>query len=154
MKKHTRVEIMLQTLPSGASGACATLDPCYLGWFACFNAGDYYEAHDVLEHLWLRTQDENHAFFKGLIQLAGAFVHLRKHHERPLHAKDGMRLRPAARLFGLASRNLAPYGPVHLRLDVVSVCELCEEYTRGILASGYSCNPWRPSEPPRIELGR
>jgi hypothetical protein len=29
------------------------LDARYLGYFACFNEQQYYEAHDVLEDLWL-----------------------------------------------------------------------------------------------------
>jgi hypothetical protein len=31
----------------------------------------------VLEHLWLDCRDSNHLYFKGLIQIAGAFVHLK-----------------------------------------------------------------------------
>ena len=31
-------------------------DPRYLGYFACFNDGLYYEAHDVLEDLWLHDK--------------------------------------------------------------------------------------------------
>ena len=30
--------------------------PCYVGYFRCWNEQRYYEAHDVLEHLWLRTK--------------------------------------------------------------------------------------------------
>ena len=29
------------------------LDAHYLGYFECFNRGLFYEAHDVLEELWL-----------------------------------------------------------------------------------------------------
>ena len=104
------------------------LHPCYTGWFTCFNAGDYYEAHDVLEHLWLKTDGPDHAFYKGLIQLAGAFVHFKKQRLRPEHPKDGARLAPAGRLLALARQNIAPYGPVHLRLDVEGVCRLCDSF--------------------------
>ena len=31
------------------------VDPHYAGYFACFNRQLFYEAHDVLEELWLRT---------------------------------------------------------------------------------------------------
>ena len=72
------------------------LDAHYLGYFHCFNRGLFYEAHDVLEELWLPERTgPNGAFYKGLIQLAGAFVHLQKN-----------RLRPAAALFKLAATNL------------------------------------------------
>jgi predicted metal-dependent hydrolase len=143
---------MVAAFDAGGAGVGIGFDPCYTGWFSCFNEGRYYEAHDVLEHLWLRTHDANHAFFKGLIQLAGAFVHLRKQFERPHHPKDRTRLRPAARLFQLAAGNLAPFRPVHLRLDVESVCALCETLIAAIEASGFARNPWNPDSAPHIEL--
>ena len=60
-------------------GQGQVLDAHYLGYFACFNRGWFYEAHDVLEELWLANRTgPNYAFYKGLIQLAGAFVHLQK----------------------------------------------------------------------------
>ncbi len=74
-------------------------DPHYLGYFDCFNRGLFYEAHDVLEQLWLQDRHgPNGSFYKGLIQLAGAFVHLQKN-----------RLRPAAALFKLADANFKNY---------------------------------------------
>ncbi len=148
MKKSARIEALIASLGPAAAG----LHPCYAGWFACFNAGDYYEAHDVLEHLWLRTRDADHSFYKGLIQLAGSFVHLKKQRERPWHAKDGARLRPAARLFQLALKNLAPYAPEHLRLDVRAVCLLCENHLLAIEAGGFAINPWNPENLPVIVL--
>ena len=75
MKKHDRISAFVETLEASETTA---FHPCYAGYFECFNQGDYYEAHDVLEHLWLECRDENHLYFKGLIQIAGAFVHLKK----------------------------------------------------------------------------
>ena len=132
------------------------LDPCYQGYFRCFNEGRYYEAHDVLEHLWLGggRDDANHAFYKGLIQLAGAFVHLRKQFEHPAHAKHGRRLRPAVRLFALAQANLAAYGPHHLGLDVDGVLTLCARQVETIAAADFTRNPWSPAVAPRLALER
>ena len=137
---------------SGLAGDGAEHDPCYTGWFRCFNEGRYYEAHDLLEHLWLRTRDENHLFFKGLIQLAGAFVHLQKQHLRPWHPKDGRRLRPAARLLALAIANLSPYCPQHMALDVAAVCEFAREWLREVEQGNFTENPWRPDVLPEILL--
>ena len=95
--------------------------PYYLAYFNCFNGQEYYEAHDVLEHLWLRGRDANSAFYQGLIQLAGAFVHLKKQWSRPEHPKDGRRMHPAVRLFRLAEENLSPYRPEHLGLNLEEV---------------------------------
>ena len=85
--------------------------PDYYGvFFQLWNAQRYYEAHDVLEQLWLAEKDLKLArFYQALIQAAGAFVHLQKNFEYPLHAKHGRRLRPAARLFALALRNLEQF---------------------------------------------
>ena len=137
--------------PSEDAGASAP-DACYLAWFDRFNAGEYYEAHEVLEVLWLRTTGDDRDFFKGLIQVAGAFVHLRKQWERARPATDANRLPPAARLFQRGREHLAPYGPVHLRLDVAALCAFCESLARGIEASGFAENPWNPATPPHIGL--
>lgn len=151
MKKSERIETMVASLSGGEGG----LDPCYTGWFTCFNRAEYYEAHDVLEHLWLQDRrNGNYSFYKGLIQLAGAFVHLKKQQERPWHPKDGARLRPAARLFALALANLSPYAPLHLRLDVAATCRLCAEHIAQLEGSNFTENPWRPDRLPQIELSR
>ena len=136
------------------------LDPFYLAYFECFNKGLYYEAHDVLEQLWLREREkvgENGNFFKGLIQLAGAFVHLRKQYERPWHAKDGRRMLPAARLFRLALGNLEPFAHegaqgIHWALDVEQVCHFCKSSLAALEEGGFTRNPWTPERLPQITL--
>src|SRR5271169_2740494 len=115
MKKNDRIAEYVSRLEPSAD---PSLDPHYLGFFRCFNEQKYYEAHDVLEHLWLKKRDQNYHYFKGLIQVAGAFVHLQKQRLRPTHAKDGRRLRPASRLFKLAMHNLESYRPHYMCLDV------------------------------------
>jgi Domain of unknown function (DUF309) len=149
MSKSERITAFMQQLPTHPG---STLDPCYPGFFRCFNSQLYYEAHDVLEQLWLKTRGENYAFFKGLIQVAGAFVHLQKQSLRPMHAKDGRRMHPAARLFGVAASNLEPFGPKHLHLDVAAVCALCRRFSEEIVAGDFQKNPWNPARAPRLEL--
>src|SRR5258708_946402 len=149
MKKHDRISAMVQKL--GANPALA-LDPRYQGFFTCFNDRQYYEAHDVLENLWLERRDEHHLFFKGLIQLAGAFVHLQKQFTHPTHPKHGRRMRPAVRLFQLAAKNLAPFAPKHLQLDVAAILRLCEMKAGNIVAADYEVNPWRPERAPQLHL--
>ena len=98
------------------------LDPRYLAFFQCFNDEHFFEAHEVLEPLWLEERGRpKAAFYKGLIQLAGAFVHLQKHFQHPLHAKHSKRLAPAVRLFRLAETNLAKFGRRHHGLDVAAL---------------------------------
>ena len=127
-------------------------NPYYRTFFRCWNEQQYYEAHDVLEQLWLRTKSPDADFFKGLIQAAGAFVHLQKHFEHPLHAKHSRRLSPAVRLFRLAEKNLASFAPWHHSLDVAALCQLLSRYADDIVASEYTINPWSPETAPKLHL--
>jgi predicted metal-dependent hydrolase len=126
--------------------------PFYRAFFHCWNEKRYYEAHDVLEQLWLKTKSPDADYFKGLIQAAGAFVHLQKQFENPLHAKHRRRLSPAVRLFRLAEKNLSPFGPRHHDLDVTAFCQLLRECADRIVASDYKTNPWSPETAPKLEL--
>ncbi len=126
-----------------ASFAGRDLPANYLGYFDCFNRALYYEAHDVLEELWLaqgRTA-ANYHFYKGLIQLAGAFVHLQKN-----------RLKPSAALFNLAEANLRKYPTVHGRLDVSSVLVLIDSWRGKLESSQFLVNPLTPANAPKINL--
>jgi predicted metal-dependent hydrolase len=126
--------------------------PFYRAFFRCWNEQRYYEAHDVLEQLWLRTDSSDADFFKGLIQAAGGFVHLQKRFQYPSHAKHSRRLPPAVRLFRLAERNLSRFGPQHHGLDVAALCQLLRAYAEKIIASDYRANPWSPEIAPKLEL--
>lgn len=146
MKKAERMEDFVGRLVGGDD---SRYHACYRGYFVCFNAGRYYEAHDVLEHLWLQ-EGKRETFYKGLIQVAGGFVHLQKHYLRPFHHKDGRRLAPAARLFRLAVKNMEAYRPRYQGLDVEALCALCGRLAEGIEAG--KGNPWRPEMAPQLRL--
>lgn len=122
----------------------------YLAYFTCFNRREFYTAHDVLEHLWLQEKGPSADFYKALIQLAGAFVHLQKHYLRPFHYKDATRLAPAARLFGLALENLRGVPDYFMGLDVRLLRQLCKEWSRSLEASSCTQNPWRPETSPML----
>lgn len=135
-RKSARIAARIESLRGG------DLDEHYLGFFECFNQQLFFEAHDVLEQLWLRQRgNPKDLFFKGLIQLAGAFVHWQKG-----------RMQPAAALLKLARGNLARYLPVQDRLDLTAVLELIERWlvtvqqTADCRAAGVSL--W----PPRLDL--
>jgi predicted metal-dependent hydrolase len=118
------------------------LDAHYLGYFDCFNDQLFYEAHDVLEELWLADRrGPNGDFFKGLIQLAGAFVHLQKD-----------RLRPSAALFKLARTNLQKYPPVHEQLAVKAVLALIETWLGWLEAGGFNENPLGSQAAPKLSV--
>jgi predicted metal-dependent hydrolase len=155
VSKDQRISRLVEEL-SGAPADSEPNDiaehPCYTGFFRCWNEQRYYEAHDVLEHLWLRTESDDADYFKGLIQAAGGFVHLQKQFERPTHPKDGRRLHPAVRLFRLAAKNLQPFAPCRHRFDLEKFLQLLVRQIDAIVASDYRENPWRPARAPQISL--
>ncbi|SPE58737.1 conserved hypothetical protein [Verrucomicrobia bacterium] len=117
------------------------LDAHYLAFFECFNQQRFFEAHEVLEVLWLpQRHGPNGPFYQGLIQLAGAFVHLQR--ERPT---------PAATLLKRAQANLAPYPATHERLDTLRVLDLITEWLRKLESSG-GANPLRQGAAPELRL--
>ena len=125
---------------SGCQGQ--NYDAHYLGYFELFNRGLFYESHDVLEELWLpdrKNSDGN--FYKGLIQLAGAFVHLQKN-----------RLRPAGALFKLACANLQAYPELHHGLELPVVLRLIEVWLQRLEAGDFLINPLRPESAPELRL--
>ncbi len=118
------------------------LDAHYLAFFECFNRQMYYEAHEVLEKLWLpNRQGPNHLFYKGLIQLAGAFVHLQK-------GRPG----PAASLLKLARANLQKFPAVHERLNAAETLQRIETWLQLVMAGRLDAIPLTPAEAPQIQL--
>lgn len=118
------------------------LSAYYLGYFACFNQGLYYEAHDVLEEMWLPVRRETAGdFYKGLIQLAGAFVHLQKD-----------RLRPASALFKLAQSNLAKYPAPPAPLDIHAAQRLIADWLDRLEQSQFTVNPLTPDNAPQLPM--
>jgi predicted metal-dependent hydrolase len=103
-----------------------SLDARYLGYFECFNQQLFFEAHEVLEELWLpQRRSPESAFYKGLIQLAGAFVHVQK-------GRPG----PALALFRLAQTNLQKFPALHEGLDLGIVLALIEHWMGKLASSG------------------
>ena len=135
-KKHDRItELAAQFAGDG-------VDPRYAGYFALFNRQKFYEAHDVLENLWLPGRHgANGNFYKGLIQLAGAFVHLQKN-----------RLRPSAALFKLARTNLEKYPLRHERLDLTAVQALIADWLQRLEQSEFTVNPLTAATVPQLEF--
>src|SRR5207302_4199639 len=118
--KSAKIAALVQSLEG------RELDARYLGYFECFNRQLFFEAHEVLEDLWLlRRGEKQDLFYKGLIQLAGAFVHVQK-----------KRVQPAAALFKLARRNLMGYSPNHEWLNVMGVLELIDHWLERLKKPG------------------
>ncbi|HEV2842324.1 MAG TPA: DUF309 domain-containing protein [Chthoniobacterales bacterium] len=157
MSKGERISQFVQALEGGeakpGSGAIAD-HPYYRAFFRCWNEQRYYEAHDVLEQVWLQrtTTPDDAQYFKGLIQAAGAFVHLQKQFEHPTHPKHGRRLAPAVRLFRLAEKNLAPLGAERHGFELGPFREMLSRHAAVIVESEHKVNPWSPETAPRVSM--
>ena len=135
-RKSARIAKMMEPFGDEKS------EPHYLGYFDYFNRGLFFEAHDVLEELWLQDKHgSNGAFYKGLIQLAGAFVHLQKD-----------RRRPAAALFKLALANLEKYPREHECLNLTAVCQLIQKWLGSLESGRFETNPLTDGNAPQLAL--
>jgi uncharacterized protein len=152
MTKGERISQLVQMREGGDHSARIAENAFYLAFFRLWNEQEYYQAHDVLEHLWLKTTSEDANYFKGLIQAAGAFVHLQKQFEHPTHPKHERRMVPAVRLFRLALKNLSQCGVTRHAFDVKKFREMLESYVTEILRSDYKKNPWSPQNAPKLQL--
>jgi uncharacterized protein len=136
VSKSKRIAAMAEQFRDG------NLDPHYTGYFQLFNGQKFYEAHDVLEHIWLKDKHAaNGNFYKGLIQLAGAFVHLQKN-----------RLRPAAALFKLAKSYLEKYPREYEHLNLQTVGELIQKWLSDLESANFERNPLTPRHIPKLNL--
>ena len=83
-------------------------DP-FLHFVARFNAGEFWESHEVLEEPW---RADRSGFYHGLILYASAFVHAQRGNPRGVEAQ-----------LNKTERKLTPYRPVYLGLDVDQLLE-------------------------------
>jgi predicted metal-dependent hydrolase len=149
MNKRERISDFVRSL--GTASAEGPPQNYYIAFFQLWNAQKYYEAHDVIEQLWLVEKNAELArFYQALIQAAGAFVHLQKNFQHPSHAKHGRRLPPATRLFELALENLEDLPNEFRALDLVRFRELLRRYRDEIVAADFRRNPWSPDTAPTL----
>ena len=118
------------------------LDARYLAYFDCFNRQLFFEAHEALEALWLQQRGgPKDRFYKGLIQLAGAFV----------HAQKGRR-GPAAALLKLARSNLERYPAVYEELELARAQDIIELWLRQVETDEGGIEALSASQAPKLRL--
>jgi predicted metal-dependent hydrolase len=78
-----------------------------------FNQGRFFAAHEVWEEIWRSTTPEPKGLFQGLIQVAAAL-----HQHLDLKRAEGPR-----RTLAKARRNLEPFAPEALGIDVAGLLE-------------------------------
>jgi predicted metal-dependent hydrolase len=99
--------------------------------------GNFFAAHETWEEVWRSTTPEPKTLLQGLIQVAAA-----------LHQSQGLRRREGPRrTLAKARRNLEPYAPTALGLDI-----------DGLLRSVADWQEWlerrdgEPPAPPRVRV--
>ena len=90
-----------------------------------FNAGQFFEAHEAWEEVWLDSARELRHFYQGLIQVAAAFVHLQRN-EYPGTVK----------LLHEGLRKLEAYPPATLGVDLASLIAASREVEARVLKVG------------------
>jgi predicted metal-dependent hydrolase len=118
-------------------------DPRYLAGIVLFNRGDFFEAHEVWEDLWMDTAGPDRQFYQGLIQAAVGLCHF-----------CNGNVRGAVKLFHSSRDYLKKYPSPHFGLDLVQFGERMQVCFARLLAVE---NPDRSIEPemeliPEIEL--
>ncbi|MFQ5720104.1 MAG: DUF309 domain-containing protein [Acidobacteriota bacterium] len=84
-------------------------DPRYQQYWRHFRSGEFWDAHEVLEGLWLEVGGADKEFYQGLIQAAASLHHL---------ARGNMH--GAEKLASTARVKLEPFGSAHHGLQVES----------------------------------
>ena len=110
-------------------------DPRYLAGVVLFNAGDFFEAHEVWEDLWAESAGLERSFYQGLIQAAVGLFHF-----------SGGNLRGAAKLYRTSRAYMEPCGSPFLGLDVVAFWRQMERCFAEVLASENPDPALRPVE--------
>lgn len=87
-----------------------------------FNSGQFFEAHDVWEEVWMTDRSPSRRFFQGLIHLAGGFHHY----------VNG-NYRGSANLLASGLRYLRPYAPKHFGVELENLLRRVEECRESIV---------------------
>jgi predicted metal-dependent hydrolase len=99
-------------------------DPRYLAGIVLFNRGDYFEAHEVWEGLWMETASPDKRFYQSLIQAAVALCHF-----------CNGNVRGAAKLYKSSRDYMERYPSLHLGLDRIAFWQQMERCFAELLAS-------------------
>jgi predicted metal-dependent hydrolase len=105
-------------------GASSDYDPRYLAGIVLFNRGDYFEAHEAWEALWMDTAGPDKAFYQGLIQAAVGLCHF-----------CNGNVRGAVKLYHSSRGYLDRYGAAHLGMDAAGFRRQMEQCFAALLAA-------------------
>jgi predicted metal-dependent hydrolase len=107
-----------------------------------FNAGQFFEAHEAWEEVWLDSARELRHFYQGLIQVAAAFVHLQRN-EYPGTVK----------LLREGLRKLDAYPPTTLGVDLAGLIRASRAVEARVLEVGAAgLRDVDPASLPRVAI--
>jgi predicted metal-dependent hydrolase len=85
---------------------------------AAFNAGSFWESHEILEGAWRSTGSD---FYQGLILFASAYVHVRRANPHGIRAQ-----------LAKAVARLSAYRPSYLGVDVDALLDAADAAVRAV----------------------
>jgi uncharacterized protein len=96
-----------------------------------FNAGQFFEAHEVWEQLWLRAPATEKAFLQGIIQIAAAFHHY------------GLGNLPGAKSLATAGvEKISKYPDGHRGMDVARLASDVQAWIEPLTGEKSAGRPW------------
>lgn len=115
------------TVPANLAQACRE-----------FNSGKYYECHETLEEIWQEEEGDVRDLYKGLIQVAAAFVHITRGNDRG-----------ARRLLSTGASYLEPYrSETTLGMNVDEICRAAAAALAVVESDGSLAVPADPARVP------
>jgi hypothetical protein len=97
----------------------------------CYRAGQFFEAHEHWEAVWLKAVEPDKAFLQGLIQMTAAFHHWQRGNP------EG-----TASLLRQALQKLERFEDVACHVVVAPLCVEIREWLNGMAASGQTHLPF------------
>jgi len=97
---------------------------------ALFNAGLFFECHELLEGLWKATSGPDRAFYHGVVQVAAAFYHYEKHNHHG-----------AVTLLTKGRQKLVTYPSSYLGVDVAAFRQSLEPWAVAFETRGEERRP-------------
>jgi predicted metal-dependent hydrolase len=85
----------------------------------CYKSGEYFEAHEHWEGVWLKCEEPEKTFLQALIQITAAFHHLQRKNTKG-----------TASLLRAALRRLEPFPSYYGGIEVEAVRESVREWVR------------------------
>ncbi|MEN3331301.1 MAG: uncharacterized protein V7641_666 [Blastocatellia bacterium] len=115
----------------------------YLEGIAHFNAGRYFDAHEIWEEIWLCSTDEAKLFYHMLIQAAVALYH-----------RERGNLHGARALYKRVCEKLQKLPPVFMSLDVSGLARQLHACFAELSEKAAESAPLSNQPPPLIRLLR